>query len=75
DQASPDLRFATAVAGFGLLLKNEPLSNFGYDEVVAIAQMARGEDINGERAEFVRLVKTADALVRAQTPPVVGGPE
>ncbi|MBB5211883.1 vWA domain-containing protein [Microbulbifer hydrolyticus] len=65
-EAQVDLQFATAVAGFGLLLRAEPLSEFDYDDVAALAQLARGEDFSGDRAEFVRLVKTASALASAQ---------
>jgi len=68
-EAQVDLQFATAVAGFGLLLRAEPLSEFDYDDVAALAQLARGKDFSGDRAEFVRLVKTAGALASAQPGP------
>jgi Ca-activated chloride channel family protein len=60
DQASTDVRFSTAVAAFGQLLRGEPyLKGFGYDEVVALAAGARGEDLFGYRAEFLNLVRLA----------------
>ena len=59
-RAPADLRFAVAVAGFGQLLRGDPyLKNFGYDDVVALAQRARGQDPFGYRAEFVQLVRLA----------------
>jgi Ca-activated chloride channel homolog len=58
-----DVRFSIAVAGFAQLLRSEPhLKAFGYDEVIALAAVARGDDPFGYRAEFVslaRLAKTA----------------
>ena len=74
-EAQPDLQFATAVAGFGLLLRSEPLREFDYEDVAALAQLARGKDTSGDRAEFVRLVKTAGALASAQAMPVTNQPE
>ena len=44
-QAPAETRFAVAVAAFGQLLRGDPyLKAFGYDEVIALAQPARGED-------------------------------
>ena len=58
-----DARFSIAVAGFGQLLRGSPfLKTYGYDDVIALAQSARGDDPFGYRAEFVtlaRLAKTA----------------
>ncbi|WP_160151776.1 VWA domain-containing protein [Microbulbifer sp. ALW1] len=75
ENTQQDLQFATAVAGFGLLLRSEPLSDFDYEDVVALAQLARGKDVSGDRAEFVRLVKTAGALASAQATPVAVQPD
>jgi Ca-activated chloride channel homolog len=60
DQASAEVRFSIAVAAFGQLLRGEPyLKSFGYDEVIALAAGARGEDLFGYRAEFLNLVRLA----------------
>jgi Ca-activated chloride channel family protein len=60
DQAPADVRFSVAVAAFGQLLKGEPyLKGFGYDEVIALAAPARGEDLFGYRAELLNLVRLA----------------
>jgi Ca-activated chloride channel family protein len=62
-QASEDLRFAAAVAGFGQLLRNDPyMKNFGYREVGELALGAKGQDPFGYRSEFVQLVRLAQSL-------------
>jgi Ca-activated chloride channel homolog len=62
-RGSEDLRFAAAVAGFGQLLRNDPyMKNFGYRQVAELATGAKGADPFGYRAEFVQLVKLAEAL-------------
>ena len=61
--ASDDLRFAAAVAAFGQRLRGGTyLEGFGYDAIVKLAQGARGDDPEGHRAEFLKLVKLADSL-------------
>lgn len=63
EQASPDVRFAAAVAGFGQLLKQDPaVSGLMFDGVITLADGARGNDAHGLRAEFVNLVRTAKSL-------------
>ena len=57
-------RFATAVAGYGQLLRGDPYtaSDYNFDAVIDLAQGAKGEDEFGYRAEFItlaRLAKTA----------------
>ena len=60
DQVSTEVRFSIAVAAFGQLLRGEPyLKSFCYDEVIALAAAARGEDLFGYRAEFLNLVRLA----------------
>jgi Ca-activated chloride channel family protein len=55
-----DVRFATAVAGFAQLLRGGTYTGtLSYDDVVEDAQAALGDDAEGYRAEFVRLVKKA----------------
>ncbi len=61
--APADVRFSVAVAAFGQLLKGQPyMKSFGYDDVIALANGAKGEDAFGYRSELVslaRLAKTA----------------
>jgi Ca-activated chloride channel family protein len=61
--ASDDFRFAAAVAGFGLLLRNsEYRGDASYDSVAEIAQSSLGKDAHGYRAEFIDLVRRAKEL-------------
>jgi Ca-activated chloride channel family protein len=58
-----DFRFASAVAEFGMLLRNSSFkqkSNF--DQAISIAKAAKGKDDDGYRAEFVRLAESARSL-------------
>lgn len=65
DQASDDTRFSIAVAGFGQLLRDNPaLREFGYGDVVELAQGARGEDRFGYRTEFINLARNAQSAAR-----------
>ena len=58
--APEDVRFAAAVAAFGQLLRGGRYTeDYGYDDVIAAAQAARGEDPFGYRAEFLSLVRLA----------------
>lgn len=63
-------RFAAAVAAFGELLRGGRYTkSFTLDDVIALAQGAKGNDPFGYRAEFVnlvRLAKTAQALAPLQ---------
>ncbi|MDZ4776191.1 MAG: VWA domain-containing protein [Alphaproteobacteria bacterium] len=62
--AAPEsTRFATAVAGYGQLLRGDPYldRSYGYDQVIELAQGARGADPFGWRAEFVQLARAAKA--------------
>jgi len=58
-EASQDMQFATAVALFGMKLRK---SQFTKDvkkaTILQLAQNGRGEDKDGYRAEFIRLVKS-----------------
>ena len=64
--ALQEARWAAAVAGFGQILRGGTYTgNFSYDDVIALARGAKGDDPFGYRAEFlnlVRLAKTASAL-------------
>ena len=63
DAAPRDVRFAAAVAAFGELLRGARYTgDYGYGDVIALAQGARGDDPFGYRNEFVRLVHLADSI-------------
>jgi Ca-activated chloride channel family protein len=63
DAADADFRFASAVAGFGQLLRGgQYTERFGYDQVLSLARGSRGDDANGYRSEFLSLVNLARTL-------------
>src|SRR5690606_10522491 len=55
DSISEDFRFATAVAEFGMLLRNsEYKRNSSISRLIARSKAAKGKDDEGYRAEFIR---------------------
>lgn len=66
EAAAQEARFSAAVAAFGQLLRGgQYTKSYSYDDVIALAQDAKGADSFGYRAEFinlVRLAKTAQGL-------------
>lgn len=61
--ASPDMQFASAVAEFGMLLRKSPhRGNASFAEVLQLARISRGEDLDGLREEFIRLADSARLL-------------
>ncbi|CUH44636.1 vWA domain-containing protein [Ruegeria atlantica] len=64
-EATDDVRFSYAVAGFGQLLRGaEYLGNWSYDDAIGLANAARGEDPFGYRAEAATLMRLAQTLSR-----------
>lgn len=62
-QASEDFRFATAVAGFGLVLRDSQYrGDLTLGAVQELAAASQGADDSGYRAEFIDLVKQAEVL-------------
>ncbi|MFI5161160.1 MAG: von Willebrand factor type A domain-containing protein [Sphingobacteriales bacterium] len=67
NSTSSDFRFASAVAEFGMLLRNSQFKQNGsYEQAISIAKNAKGRDDDGYRAEFVRLAETASSLAGNQ---------
>ena len=63
--ASADFRFASAVAGFGMVLRDSAYKGSAtLDWALTTAQNSRGLDKNGYREEFVRLVQRAMQIRR-----------
>lgn len=63
EQASEDLRFATAVAAFAQQLKGGTYTGtFSLADSVEMARKAKGDDHFGLRAEFVQLAELAQSL-------------
>jgi Ca-activated chloride channel family protein len=65
--AGPALGFAAAVAEFGMLLRDSAFKGTAtWESAQTLARTHRGEDPDGYRAEFIRLVDLAAALSRQQ---------
>src|SRR5688572_8270913 len=63
NQTSDNFRFSAAVAQFGMLLRNSEFKGKAtYDNVLAMAQNAKGKDEEGYRSEFINLVGAAKAI-------------
>lgn len=59
NKVSEDFRFAAAVAMYSQILRNSQFKgNATYEEVLKLAKSSLGNDPNGYRREFVRLVET-----------------
>ncbi len=64
EKTSDNFRFAAAVAEYGMILRNsEYLENGNFQSVLEMARGAKGEDTEGYRGEFIRLVKTSSGLM------------
>ena len=60
---SVDFRFGSAVAGFGMLLRDsDHAGTFTLDDVVKLAEKGKGDDPRGYRGEFIRLVEVTRDL-------------
>jgi Ca-activated chloride channel family protein len=63
DDASRNIRFASAVAMFGMILRESKYqADASYDLVLKYAKDSRGTDANGYKAEFVKLVESCQLL-------------
>jgi len=61
--ASNNLKFAAAVAEFGMILRDSPYKGSAtFAEVLKLAQESQGVDLEGYRAEFIRLVEKSQAI-------------
>ena len=62
-KTSDNFRFAASVAQFGMLLRNSEFkSNSSFGNVLSLARKAKGNDEEGYRSEFIRLVESAQSL-------------
>ena len=62
-QTTYNFRFAAAVAGFGMLLRDsEHKGNLTYDAVATLARGAKGDDQEGYRQEFIRMVESCNLM-------------
>ncbi len=60
DDVPVEAKFSTSVAAFAQLLRGEGyIKSYSYDDVINLAQSAKGDDKFGYRAEFINLVRLA----------------
>jgi Ca-activated chloride channel family protein len=63
DDSSDNFRFSASIAEFGLILRDsEYMEDASIEQVIALARGSRGEDEEGYRSEFLKLVKLTDTL-------------
>lgn len=63
EAASADFQFASAVAEFGMLLRNSDYKQgSSFNALIARAKAAKGKDDEGYRAEFIRMAENARDL-------------
>jgi Ca-activated chloride channel family protein len=63
EDASENLRFAAAVSEFGMILRNSEFKgNSTLEEAAKLAKSSRGNDEEGYRSEFIRLIDTVKGI-------------
>jgi len=63
DESSDNFRFSSAVAAFGMLLRNSEFKgDLSYEKIQQIARLSKGNDLQGYRGEFVRLIELAEVV-------------
>jgi Ca-activated chloride channel homolog len=63
ENAAPDLKFAAAVAEFGMLLRDSPYKGKGsFGAVIEWAREGKGRDLAGYRAGFIEMAREAQTL-------------
>ena len=63
ENAAPDLKFAAAVAEFGMLLRDSQFKGKGtFGAVIEWAQEGKGRDTAGYRAGFIEMARKAQSL-------------
>lgn len=65
---SENLSFSAAVASFGMVLRDSKFKGDAtFDLVDQLARYGKGEDTNGYRSEFLKIVELADLLSQGQS--------
>jgi Ca-activated chloride channel family protein len=68
EETSDNFRFSASVAEFGLLLRDSEFKgNANYNQVISLAKGAKGNDSEGYRAEFIRLVESCQLIQGEKT--------
>ena len=67
EEASTDFKFSSAVAAFGMVLRgSQHKGNASFDQVLSWASDSQGPDLDGYRAEFIRLVQSSKKIMGNQ---------
>ncbi|MEH3113138.1 vWA domain-containing protein [Pedobacter terrae] len=65
NSTSDNFRFAAAVAEFGMILKHSAFKqNANFEQVISLAERAKGKDKEGYRSEFLSIVKSAKLMAK-----------
>jgi Ca-activated chloride channel family protein len=63
EEISGDFAFAAAVASFGMVLRDSEFKgSASFGQALRLARAGRGADEHGYRAEFIRLIETAQSI-------------
>ncbi|MEW6497029.1 MAG: VWA domain-containing protein [Cyanobacteriota bacterium] len=63
EDASTNFKFSAAVAEYGMVLRDSQYKGkASFEEVLKLAQQSQGDDLDGYRAEFIRLVERSKPL-------------
>ncbi len=66
DKASANLKFASAVAAFGMNISNSKYKgSTNFNTIVELATQSKGSDLDGYRAEFIRLVEKSKQIKKS----------
>ena len=65
EKASENFQFAAAVASYGMILRDSPYKgDASLEQALTLAQESQGVDLDGYRAEFIRLIQSSEKLVK-----------
>lgn len=68
DQTSENFRFVSAVAQFGMLLRNSEFkADASYEKVLKLATGSMGKDEEGYRTEFIKLVQHVTSIAKKES--------
>ena len=66
DKASSNLKFASAVAAYGMNISNSKYKgSTNFNTIIELATQSKGSDLDGYRAEFIRLVEKSKQIVKS----------
>jgi secreted protein with Ig-like and vWFA domain len=64
DAASPETKWAVAVAGFAAMLNGSQFNGLTWDGIRTLAKAGKGADPHGYRGEFLQLLDRAESVAR-----------